>query len=430
MTRHDQKSPWLGCIADDYTGASDLASFLVKSGFRTIQINGVPRPDQLERLGNVDAVVIALKSRTIAAKKAVELSRKSLDVLIGIGCKKYYFKYCSTFDSTTKGNIGPVIDALSSHLDLPSTIVCPALPVNGRTVYQGHLFVFDQLLSDSAMKNHPLTPMRESSIISMLESQGAGRAGLLPCSILDKGVKATTSALSSLRQQYQYIVVDSLHEQHLKTIGASVSDFTLITGGSGLAIGLGSEFTAQGGQLSQDQSAVKGIAAPAIVMSGSCSDMTQKQVTEYAKNHPVYSIDVNKLAKREQSTQTICDWLDAVKHNSPLVTASAMPVQVAQNQTKLGAAYVANLIEQTFAEVAIKARDDLGFRNFIVAGGETSGAVVNALSADSFYIGNTIAPGVPMLQTFNERPISLALKSGNFGQTDFFIRALDTLLCC
>ncbi len=430
MTNQTLSKPWLGCIADDFTGASDLASFLVSSGLKTMQINGLPDEKQLAQIDNVDAVVIALKSRTIEVGQAVKLSLTSLEVLQSLGCQKFYFKYCSTFDSTPVGNIGPVVDALMERLQVQSTIVCPALPINGRTVYKGHLFVFDQLLSDSPMKDHPLTPMHDSSLLKMMETQGNGKAGLLSTQTLDEGIEATQTRVSKLQQQYQYIVADALHERHLKTIGASLANFKLITGGSGLAIGLGQEFEAQGGVLSDAKNAIHAIKAPTLLLSGSCSAMTQKQVAAYGIDHPVLNININKLVKGEQDVDAIFTWLEKVIDKAPLVTATATPEDVVLNQQEFGAEYLAELIEQTFANLALAAKQKLGVRNFVVAGGETSGAIVSALNAECFYIGKTIAPGVPMLQTPGQQPFNLALKSGNFGQEDFFNKAVETLSCC
>lgn len=429
MTKQNASRPWLGCIADDFTGASDLASFLVKTGLKTIQINGLPSLAILDKVSDVDAVVIALKSRTVPADEAVNLSVSSLNALQQMGCQKFYFKYCSTFDSTSKGNIGPVIDALLGRLNEHSALICPALPVNGRTVYQGHLFVFDQLLSDSPMKDHPLTPMRESSVLKMIESQGNGKAGLLPANIIEKGVKTTVQSLNKLQQEYRYVVADTLSEGHLRTLGSSVADFRLVTGGSGLAIGLGKEFESMGGRLRDAQNLIKGLKAQTLLISGSCSSMTQRQVAAYSVNHPVHELNVDKLVSGEQDVMSICTWVSQHKDKAPLITASARPEIVAQNQQKFGSQKIAQLIEETFAAVVLQARDELQFRNFIVAGGETSGAVVSALNIDSFYIGKTIAPGVPMLQTLDTDVLNLALKSGNFGQENFFNQAVEVLTC-
>ena len=450
MVKHQQlnsgvnnKQPWLGCIADDYTGATDLASFLVASGLRTIQINGVPTAAQLNKIRDVDVVVIALKSRTMAVEKAVELSVKSLHCLQQLGCGKFYFKYCSTFDSTAKGNIGPVIDALMAQLNIQSTVVYPALPVNGRTVYQGHLFVFDQLLSDSPMKNHPLTPMHDASVVRMIEQQGCGKAGLIALPIVDQGEQALPLIIEKLAlaaKEYNYLVLDAVKNEHLATYGGALANFTLITGGSGLALNLSQEFVQLGGVKSNAKDIVKAIDAPAIVLSGSCSAMTQVQVKNYAKHHPTYQLDVSKLAKPEKNTDEmmtnivndtvneIMAWLIPNIEQAPLISATASPEQVLINQQLLGKELAAKMVEDIFSAVAIESVK-LNVRNIIVAGGETSGAVVNALAIDEFIIGDTITPGVPMVQTLAKQPLNLALKSGNFGDENFFINAVEKLTC-
>lgn len=429
MTIHNKQTPWLGCIADDYTGATDLASFLVASGLKTLQINGLPSDEQCANLTEVDALVIALKSRTLPVDEAVDVSLAALAKLQELGCQKFYFKYCSTFDSTTKGNIGPVADALMAALGEHSTLVCPALPVNGRTVYQGSLFVFDQPLHESPMKDHPLTPMTDSSVVRMIEAQGAGKAKLVPFGIIDQGEQAIAEAFANSRENAQYVVADALTQAHLASMSAGIAQFKLITGGSGLAVALGTVFEQQGGQLKSALDSVRPIKAPSLVLSGSCSSMTLKQVAAYKERHPTLLLDVDKLARGEQNLASLLVWLDTVKDQAPLIAATAPPEEIVQNQEKYGASYVAELIEQTFANLSRRAQSELGFRNFVVAGGETSGAVVNGLGVDSFFIGKTIAPGVPMVQTLSKVPINLALKSGNFGETDFFYKAVETLTC-
>lgn len=436
--------PWLGCIADDYTGATDLASFLVASGLRTLQVNGLPVSSQLDELSNIDAIVIALKTRNEPVDEAVEQTLVALKTLENIGCEKYYIKYCSTFDSTDEGNIGPVIDACLDYLNQHSTLVCPALPVNGRTVYQGNLFVFDQLLHESPMKDHPLTPMTDCSLLRMIEAQGKGKTALIPYHVVDQGADAVHKACSELKDTSQYLVIDALNDSHLIAMHKAIDEFPLITGGSGLALALGQVFARRGGALSDAHSTVTPINAPTLILSGSCSAMTQKQVEAYKSTKPYLVIDVDKLVSKEQTVDTILSWLDTVKQDAPLVTATALPEDMRQNQKKYGTNVLSELIEQTFSDLAFRAHTELGFSNFIVAGGETSGAVVNGLGVTSFLIGKPIAPGVPMVQTKavptkmaqtkikqvkQTESLNLALKSGNFGQSDFFFKAVETLSC-
>lgn len=417
----------LGCIGDDFTGSSDLANTLAKQGMHTVQYSGIPVIDAAK---DVEAGVVSLKSRSIPVDEAIRLSLEALQWLKKQGCEQFFFKYCSTFDSTAQGNIGPVIDALMDDLGVKSTIICPALPVNGRTVYQGQLFVFDQLLHESPMKDHPLTPMNDSSIIRMIETQGQGKAISIPYNIIDQGQTAISQALVDGSKHHKYLVLDAINEQHLKSIGKCLKDYKLITGGSGLALDLCHEFISSGGAKSNAKDAIKPINAPSLVLSGSCSAMTQKQVSEYSREHPMLQLDVEKLTTGEQNLETILMWLTSVKNEAPIITATAAPEEISHNQEKFGADYIADLIEKTLSSVAVAAKDTLNFRNFVVAGGETSGAIVNALKADSFYIGKTIAPGVPMVQTTGITPLNLALKSGNFGDPNFFNKAIETLSCC
>lgn len=428
MKNINHPQPWLGCIADDYTGATDLASFLVASGLRTVQLNGLPDDSLTFDLSTYDAVVIALKSRTCSADLAVEQSLKSLAFLQQVGCQKYYFKYCSTFDSTVDGNIGPVIDGLMAELDVDSTVVCPALPVNGRTVYNGYLFVNGVPLHESSMKDHPLTPMTDSSIQRMLEAQGSGTAALVDINAVVKGEEYLKSALAEAAQDAKYVVVDALSTQHLTCISHCLSDFSLITGGSGLATDLAAEFVQAGGtlQLSEETQGIQ--SEHAVIFSGSCSSMTQKQVAEYAKYHPSLQLNPLNIANGKQSVQSIFDWMNTNINASPLIYASADAQTVQLVHQTLGKAQAAELVEQTFCQLAIEAKQK-GVRNFIVAGGETSGAVVNALGVRVFEIGPSIEPSVPVVTTLDDEPINLALKSGNFGQQDFFSKAKRKLTC-
>lgn len=425
-TKHS--GPVLGCIADDFTGASDLASFLVASGMRTVQINGLPNAHELSQYHAFDAIVIALKTRTAPRAFAISESLSALKVLTDLGCKKYYFKYCSTFDSSATGNIGPVIDALLHALESKSAIVCPALPINGRTVYQGHLFVFDKPLHESALKDHPLTPMHDSSLIRLLEAQASGKAINIPYSIVEQGRAVLKKALNSAAENSPYLIIDALNEQHLKTLGESVASFKLLTGGSGIALNLVSEFEQQGFIRRNIDYSVKPLAAPCMVISGSCSENTQAQVADFQKTHPALFIDPFKLHSGEQSIETILAWLKKHQTEVPLIYASANEHFVQRVHSELGQDTSQALIENTLAQLATECVN-LGFRNFIIAGGETSGAIVKALNIIAFQIGRSIAPGVPMLQTLESHPLNLALKSGNFGDIHFFQQAIEALTC-
>ncbi len=412
----------LGVIADDFTGATDIASFLAQNGLPTIQYNGVPQThDALD----AQAIVISLKSRSCPVEQAVEQSLAALRWLKEQGCERFYFKYCSTFDSTEKGNIGPVTDALLAALGETQTAICPALPVNGRTVYQGHLFVGEQLLSDSGMRHHPVTPMTDSNLLRLMERQSHGKAGLIAAPVLDQGAEAVRAKLAELATQgVNYVVLDTLSEQHLLTQGAALRDMRLVTGGSGLAIGLARQWTTAESGRENAEAAGRPQGERAVVISGSCSQMTNRQVNAYRQQAPAQEVEVERcLEQLEQYAQTLCDWVEANSSQplAPLLYATADAQQLRAIQQQYGAQRSSEAVEQLFAAVTrgLKAR---GWQRFIVAGGETSGVVAQSLGVTAFHIGPAISPGVPWVRDI-QQPLSLALKSGNFGDEQFFRRA-------
>lgn len=416
---------FLGCIADDYTGASDLANTLAKSGLRTLQLIGLPEDDAL--LPDVEAVVIALKTRSNPASVAVEESLNALCWLQEHGARQFFFKYCSTFDSTTSGNIGPVMDALMKVLGSDFIIACPAFPSTGRTVYQGHLFVHNELLSDSHMQNHPLTPMKDSNLVRFLGKQTEQRVGLIPIVTVEEGPEAIYTAMLELQESgVRIAIVDAYREQHLLDIGVASKNLKLITGGSAAAMGLASNFLAQSG-VKSNNTAVKipSVSGPQAVISGSCSQMTLDQVAQMSKSHPVFRFDAIDLAEGRVTANKILEWASPhlLADQAFLVTASVAPELIRKAQELLGRSEAGELIEKTLAEVA-RLLVKNGVRRMLVAGGETSGAVVQALGIRGFQIGQEIAPGVPCLVTLDQEPIALTLKSGNFGNEDFFLRAL------
>ncbi|BCQ38665.1 MULTISPECIES: 3-oxo-tetronate kinase [Erwinia] len=412
----------LGVIADDFTGATDIASFLVQNGMSTVQVNGVPAGPLSSQ---ADAIVVSLKSRSCAAEKAVADSLQALAWLQQQGCERFYFKYCSTFDSTAQGNIGPVTDALLAALGESQTIISPSLPVNGRTVYQGHLFVMDQLLSDSGMRHHPVTPMTDSNLLRLMEAQASGKAGLINSQTLDQGADAVRQALEELAQQgVQYVVLDALNEQHLLTQGEALRDRRLVTGGSGLAIGLARQWASAGHDSARAQAAGAPQGQRAVVLSGSCSTMTNRQVARYRQQAAAAAIDVERaLHERDRYASELCDWV--VQHESdalaPLLFATSDPETLQRIQQQYGAAHSSEAVEQLFAAV-VRELQQRGWQRFIVAGGETSGVVAQTLGIDAFHIGPVISPGVPWVRALGQ-PVSLALKSGNFGDENFFARA-------
>ncbi|MCG6274058.1 four-carbon acid sugar kinase family protein [Vibrio vulnificus] len=411
----------LGVIADDFTGATDIAGSLVENGMRTVQLNGIPKQ---EVDISADAVVISLKSRSCPVDEAINDSVAALKWLQANGCQQFYFKYCSTFDSTAEGNIGPVTDALLAELNEDFTIVCPALPVNGRTVYNGHLFVFQDLLSDSGMRNHPVTPMTDSSLIRMMDAQSQGSSGLVNFQVIEQGSQAVSERFETLKQQgVRYAVVDAFNADHLVTLGQAAKSLKLVTGGSGLAVGIAKNWA----ELLADQSDAKKAGnptkAPTVVFSGSCSVMTNQQVAVYKQQAPHFAIDVKACLTDEAYSNHVFDWVmtNIDSEFAPLVYATAEATALKAIQEEFGAQASSHAVEQFFSKLAIKLQQH-GVKNFIVAGGETSGVVTQSLAVTGFHIGPQIAPGVPWVKSIDGE-LSLALKSGNFGDERFFAKA-------
>lgn len=423
----------LGCIADDFTGGTDLAGMLVKAGMRTVQLIGVPAGPLPFDADSVDAVVIALKSRTSPADEAVAESLAALRWLQQAGCRQFYFKYCSTFDSTPRGNIGPVAEALMQALDSRFTIACPAFPANGRTIYKGYLFVGNELLSESGMRHHPLTPMTDPNLVRVLQQQVRGKVGLVGYEVVQRGGAEISARFSALREQGCNIaIIDAVSNRDLEAIGAACANLPFVTGGSGIALGLPENFRRRG-LLKQHGAAdtlpVTGGAR--AVIAGSCSQATQRQVAVLREQAPAFHIDPLALAAGADLVSAALAW--AASHVGPqplLIYATATPDTVRAVQAQLGAERAGSLVEEALAAIA-QGLVALGVGQLIVAGGETSGAVVKALGVSGLRIGPEIDPGVPWttaLQPGHEgEPLALALKSGNFGSDDFFLKAWSLL---
>jgi 3-dehydrotetronate 4-kinase len=416
----------LGAIADDFTGATDLANTLVRGGMRTVQLVGVPEGAAPEP---VDAVVVALKSRTIAAAEAVRQSLAALSWLRRHGARQILFKYCSTFDSTDAGNIGPVADALLDALGSDFTVFCPAFPENGRTIYRGYLFVGDVLLSESGMRDHPLTPMRDANLGRVLARQTRHKVGLVPLETVRRGAEAVRAAFDRLqRDGSRHAILDAVEDQNLLTLGEAAAGLALITGGSGIALGLPENFR-RAGLLAPEQRAdrLPPLSGAAAVISGSCSTATLAQVAAMRARHPVFDVDPLALAAGEPVVARALDWAGSRLGEAPLlVSASASPEQVRTVQERLGRERAGSLIEAALADIA-RGLVERGARRLVVAGGETAGAIVQALGITGLRIGPQIDPGVPWTASLGEPPLLLALKSGNFGREDFFTRAFT---CC
>lgn len=412
----------LGVIADDFTGATDIAGFLVANGLRTVQLNDVPPADlQVD----VDAVVISLKTRSCPVDEAIAQSLASLAWLKARGCPQFFFKYCSTFDSTPKGNIGPVTDALLEALGESFTVICPVLPVNGRTIYNGYLFVNGVPLDESGMRHHPVTPMTDANLMRLMDAQSNGKTGNVPSTVMDKGAEAVRAALAELKAKgFSYAVLDALNDAHLVTMGQAVSDMTLVTGGSGLADGMARAW-AGSGDATKAAAEGKPPKGRAIVLSGSCSQMTNAQVAAYRDAVPTKMVEVERaIADSEGYAAELAQWVLAQKSElAPLVYATQPPEKLKELQARFGAALASESVEHTFGALA-KKLEAAGFDQFIVAGGETSGIVTQSLGIGGFHIGPQIAPGVPWVRAVG-KPLSLALKSGNFGKERFFFEAQE-----
>lgn len=418
--------PLLGCIADDFTGATDLANILVRGGMRTVQSIGIPSSEMAAGL-DADAIVIALKSRTIPAADAVAESLAALNWLREQGCEQIFFKYCSTFDSTAAGNIGQVSEALLKALGSDFTLACPAFPENGRTIFRGHLFVQDHLLNESGMQHHPLTPMTDANLVRVLQSQTVLKVGLLRYDSIAGGAEQVRQKIAQLRGQgIGMAVADALSDEDLYTLGTACADLPLLTGGSGLALGLPGNFRRAGKLRDLDAAAVPAVPGGEVVLAGSASAATNGQVAAWLEaGRPALRIDPLALAAGEP---VVAQALAFARDNpqTVLIYATSSPAEVKAVQQQLGVEQAGSLVERAFGEIA-RGLLQTGVRRFVIAGGETSGAVVQALGVQLLQIGAQIDPGVPATVSNSAEPVALALKSGNFGCREFFDKALKQL---
>jgi len=417
-------TPRLGCIGDDFTGSTDLAGMLVRGGLRTVQMIGVPTTPPPP---GVDAIVVALKSRTTPPGEAIAESLAALQWLRDAGCEKFYFKYCSTFDSTDRGNIGPVTDALMTALGTRFTIACPAFPENKRTIFKGYLFVGEVLLSESGMRNHPLTPMTDPNLVRVLQRQTRRKVGLVGYEAVAAGPDAIREQFSALQQEgVEIAIVDATSNQDLVHLGAACTGLPLVTAGSGLALGLAPGLRPGGAQAAA--SALPEVEGLRAVIAGSCSTATQGQVAlALQRGVPGFRVDPGRLSAGEDVAKAALDWATPLLPRGPvLVYATAAPEAVKAVQARLGVEQAGQLVENALAAIA-RGLVQRGVRQLIVAGGETSGAVVSALGVTGLRIGPQIDPGVPWTTSLGDAPLALALKSGNFGTPDFFLKSWAAL---
>ena len=426
MTKHNSPRLKLGCIADDFTGATDLANNLVRSGMRVVQTIGVPGSPLA---ADVDAVVVALKSRTIPAAEAIAQSLEALKWLQAQGAQQIYFKYCSTFDSTPEGNIGPVTEALMDALNCDFTIATPAFPDNGRTVFKGYLFAGNVLLNESGMQNHPLTPMQDANLVRVMQAQTKRKVGLIDYKTVALGEADIRERIATLRAEGVGVaVVDATSNEDLHRLGPALKGMPLVTAGSGVAIGLPTNFGLMPSLQASQLPLASGLQA---VVSGSCSLATNAQVAHFiSTGRPARAIDPATLMNGHSNAvvQQVLAWAAPLLQDGPvLVYSTADPDAVKAVQAKLGVAETGALVEHALAAVA-RGLLDLGVKQLVVAGGETSGACVQALGIAQLQIGPQIDPGVPWCHAPAENGgVHITLKSGNFGTEDFFSKAFGVL---
>jgi uncharacterized protein YgbK (DUF1537 family) len=413
----------LGVIADDFTGASDIANTLAKGGLSTVQFLGVPDQPAPQ---TCEAGVVALKGRSIPAAEAVKLSLEALHWLKAQGCSQIVFKYCSTFDSTPEGNIGPVGEALAEQLGVKGVVACPAFPEAGRTVYQGHLFVRDRLLNESGLEKHPLNPMTDPDLRRWLARQSTQPVGLVPWSVVRHGGAAISQALQDSAAKGECLtIVDAVSDEDLIAIAEGCAAAPLLTGGSGIALGLPRNFI-RAGLAKGGGTAFQGVAGPEAVLAGSCSSATLQQVDVHRRNHPALAVDGEAVMAGKVTVEDLVAFVQQHRGQEPLVYSSATPEITNALQDRFGREVVSRHLEELFAETA-RRLVEVGVCRLVLAGGETSGAIVSALDLKALAIGPEIDPGVPALTSTAGPPLALALKSGNFGAPDFFSRALRIL---
>jgi 3-dehydrotetronate 4-kinase len=410
-----------GAIADDATGGTDLASVLRRAGVDVIQVFEAPSGD----LPDADAVVVSLKTRTAPTAAATASARSAAQALRDQGAEQIYFKYCSTFDSTDEGNIGPVLETLLDQTGTPLTVACPAYPALGRTVYAGHLFVGHQLLSESPMRHHPLTPMTDSNLVRVLGRQSRLSVGLLPLDVVDEGTRAIRSALNRLTDTgVRLVIVDAITDRHIRLLADATADLLVASGGAALGGALGRS-RGSGALPVTSRPGVTPGTGPVAILSGSCSTATLAQVRYLGDRLPVFAIDALRLAGDDDALSRIVDWChrEARAGHDLFVTSTETPEALEAARNAVGRAEGATLVESAF-RAAATALAEAGVRTFVVAGGETSGAVMQALGVKALRFGAEIEPGVPWTDSIDPPGFRLALKSGNFGSPEFFVRAL------
>lgn len=422
-------TPILGCVADDITGATDLAINLVQGGLRVVQVMEQLSADALREL-DCDAIVVALKIRSVEPSQAVELGLAATHALKQAGCERFFFKYCSTFDSTPSGNIGPIAEAMQAYLGQQQTVFCPAFPRNGRTVYQGHLFVFDRLLCESGMQDHPLNPMRDADLRRVLAAQSKQAVGLVDFQCIERGAAAVSQRLRELENVAPLVILDSCSDKQLVVLAAAISEMLFVTGGSGIARFLPEAYREEGLVESRTyEPELPQVAGRSCVLSGSCSTATLRQVDAFQEHCVSTKINVARvLAESEKYRAELVLWASRQDPAKPVMFYSSSTAEaIDQLRQQSHAANMSLAIEQFQASLARGLADEAGVRRFVVAGGETSGAVAAGLGVNTLRIGPEICAGVPWTESVGDERFALAFKSGNFGDDSFFANALAQL---
>lgn len=413
--------PSLACIADDYTGAAELASSLQRVGLRTVLLFGAPGPEQ--PCPPCDAVIVALKSRTLPVQDAVSLTLQVNTWLQAHGVRQLFFKYCSTFDSTPGGNIGPVASALDSVYGSSTVVFCPATPEQGRTVYQGHLFVYNRLLSDTPMRHHPLTPMKKSNVVTLLQEQVDVGVGQVTYQTIATGSEAVGGHFGRLLEQdTRFVVADALDDEDLDVLAQACREHRLVTGAVGLARALGRL------HVTTDQRSAVTVphhSGPTVVLAGSCSQRTLEQIAWMSQTYPSLKIDAHAVAQGHDVLDDAVDWAQNHLARGPaLIYSSATPAELEQLKATHPDTDVAGALEQVMGNLAGRLVE-LGIRRIVVAGGETTGAVLESLGIDAVDVGPELDPGVPWVITRAEPKLAVLPKAGNFGLEDMFVRAVE-----
>ncbi|MBF4160771.1 3-oxo-tetronate kinase [Nocardioides acrostichi] len=415
------RGPWLGIVADDVTGATDVAAYVTRTGESVVQLFGVPE-GSLPEVADADCVVVALKTRSIAAADAVEQSLAATRWLESVGVEHVYVKYCSTFDSTPAGNIGPVVDAIAEHRGAGAVLVAPAAPENGRTVYRSRLFVHDQLLAESPMRDHPLNPMRESDLRVVLAEQSDVPIAAVVLPEVLQGPEIVQRAIDALADPRVNVVADAVTEADLGVLGQVALRHRVSSGSAGLAAGIAA--SAGHGDVARASALPEPPAGPVVVLSGSCSSATRAQVERFAAEHPSFVLDPVALDAGPEHLMVALAFVEEAlaAGEVPLVYSTTDPAALVGVQERLGVEHAASLVEAAVGALVGRLVEG-GVRRVVVAGGETSGAVVAALGPAGVRIGVEVAPGVPWTITLGDEPVGLLLKSGNFGGPDFFEQA-------